>query len=634
MPKIHQLSSQEISKIAAGEVVDRPANIVKELVENALDAHATHIKIFIIDGGKKLVRVIDNGCGMDHLDARACFGHHATSKISSLSDLDSITTFGFRGEALSSIAAVSHVTMITKELETQFGRQLQLEDGKIINEKIIGANVGTDISISDVFYNVPARKKFLKTRETEYRHILHLIHAYCLDYYSIHIEFFSDDLQIINCPPARDLSERVIQLWHHDLGCKMIPVTSQDKSKNITVTGLISDHQYGQYDRSSIYIFVNNRWVKNNHLIKALIKGYNHVLQPGKFPAAVISILIDPAQMDVNIHPRKEEVKFLHPQILENLISTMTSNTLQDNIRSKIKLQQPTAPTEVMFPKTPERFDTQVFKNASRPVAKDIFVFQENSNIDTIELSMEDPFAQKSALEQAHDKLTISPIIDQEQHKELDTNLSLIPIKEEPMAQAMIIGQFNKTYIILDHKDGLMLIDQHAAHERILYEQFTQHFQEIATVKLLFPSIITLTTQDIILLEEQKKFLQMHGIMIESFGQHQIIVSSTPVTLQMIDITDFIMQCIALFREHGQLSSQEIQDKLTKKMRALMACKAAVKAGDMLTKEQMQSIINDLSKIDNNVTCPHGRPTSWIIDTTEIEKKFKRDYKGKSWTIE
>lgn len=629
MPKIHQLSTQEIQKIAAGEVVDRPANVVKELIENSIDAQASHIKIFVQDGGKELIRVIDNGCGMDAADARRCFDHHATSKISTIEDLDTIGTFGFRGEALSSIAAVSRITLVTKEPNSEFGIQLKLQDGIITDESYIAANSGTDMSIADIFYSIPARKKFLKARETEWRHISLLVRAYCMAYRTIHFELFSDNQQILNCTPINDLRERAIQVWQYHVGSTMVPIMLEDTHKNVSITGLISNHQYSQYDRSNIYVFINNRWIKNNHLIKALLKGYANVLQPGKFPAAVLSISVKQSDIDVNVHPRKEEIKFLHPQTVDNLITTAAKKALESNISSKIKArQEPEFDASDMLA-TPSPTDFSKFWQPPMANHK-IFVPKEHSQKQTVQLLEQTAIELRSEppLSEIPVNLPVQVPTEQLPQKEKPYNLSIIKEDKKTAQEPIVLGQLNKTYILLEHARGLMIIDQHAAHERILYEQFSKKFDHIATVKLLFPVIITLPAHDISALELYRELLIMHGIHIEPFGQQQIIITSTPVTMQHIDLEDLIKQFTAIIHNQDQLNSQELREKLTGHLRALMACKAAVKAGDMLTLQQMKTIVDDLAKTDNNLTCPHGRPTSWIINTNEIEKKFKRDYKG------
>ncbi len=320
MPRIHQLPPHEAQKIAAGEVVERPANALKELLENALDAGATQISVYIEDAGKQLIRIVDNGCGMSPEDAQLCYKLHTTSKVTSIDDLEKIQTFGFRGEALASISAVSKVTLITKEQEAQQGIKHALEQGNITKETTVPCTTGTDIQVHDLFYNIPARKKFLKKRETEWRHIIQLFQAFCLDYHVIHFKLFSEGKQVHNCPPAQNLTDRLTQLWGHSSAQHMIPVEKQHKQQSVTVTGAVSNHHYVRYDRNHLFFFVNKRWVKNHTLARALLKGYLNVLPPARYPAACIHIEIDPALVDINIHPRKEEVQFLHPRIVETLI--------------------------------------------------------------------------------------------------------------------------------------------------------------------------------------------------------------------------------------------------------------------------------------------------------------------------
>jgi DNA mismatch repair protein MutL len=337
MPKIHRLEAHEAQKIAAGEVVERPANVVKELIENAIDAGATQISVYIQDGGKKLIRVVDNGSGMGKEDARLCFEHHATSKITTVDDLSYIATFGFRGEALSSIASVSKTILITKEAFAQEGIKLELEHGNVLDETITAANQGTDILIQDLFFNVPARKKFLKSTDTELRAIQQLFSAFCFDYINISFKLYSNDVLSIHCPAAKTLHERLAQLLDINHIAHTLDCSTQAKDGSIRIKGFISNHQYTRYDRSSIYFFVNQRCVKQQKLTSALLKGYLNVLPQGRYPAACLFIEVNPEQVDINIHPRKEEVQFLHPRTVENLIQTMVRETLENNLSKQLK---------------------------------------------------------------------------------------------------------------------------------------------------------------------------------------------------------------------------------------------------------------------------------------------------------
>jgi DNA mismatch repair protein MutL len=598
MIRIKQLSTQEIQKIAAGEVIERPANIVKELVENSLDAGATAISIYIEDAGKALIKVVDNGHGMSSDDALLCFKHHTTSKITRVDDLHSLQTFGFRGEALSSICSVSKVTLVTKEAEAECATQLDLENGVIIEQKQIPALAGTQISIADLFYNVPARKKFLKTNDTEWRQIQLLFQALCFDYLDVHFKLYHENSVIFNCPATSDMGQRVAQLWDHTIASQTMPVSYE--SNSISIQGIISNHTYARYDRSALFFFVNKRWVKNHNISKALLKGYMNVLQPDKFPLAALSISIDPAQVDVNIHPRKEEVQFLHPRILENAIQEMTKKALETHLSAQLQ--------------------KNVTINAPAPTYR--FAPTEQRYVNTFEQPVFTPPPLNNPVNSAAPVFIADPF---EQFPEMVTNIPLIQeTVTQPSTDYQIIGQFHKTYILIEQEESLFLVDQHAAHERILYEQFSVRFENVATTQLLFPQIITLTSDELTILEQHLDIFANNHIALEIFGSNQITINAIPMHLKEVDMQELIRQTIGWINEHQKLDKDLFYKKVNEKLHAQMACKAAVKAGDVLTMAQMHQLLADLEKIENRFTCPHGRPTGWNLPLYEIEKKFKR----------
>lgn len=610
MGKIRQLPLHEIQKIAAGEVIDRPANIVKELVENSLDAAATHIKIYINDGGKTLIRIIDNGCGMSHDDALMCCVHHATSKIQSIADLESVQTFGFRGEALSSIVAVARVTLSTRHAQDEHGTTLTFEQGQIMSDTMISLIPGSDILVEDLFYTVPARKKFLKNTDTEWRQILLLVQAYCLDYRSIHFELHHNDHMIINCPPVKSFHERVTQLWDHRMSSSMLVVEGKNERNDIILEGLVSNHQFSRYDRSHIFMFVNSRWIKNQHLSKAILKSYANVLPPGKYPCAIICLTVDQLQVDINIHPRKEEVKFLHPQTVESVIHNAIHTALQSTLK-QVPVEQPREQESLHIKNAAPVFFKETYNTP-------VFTF---SKPDTIHPKFTENKTEKPQIkEQPEQLLTV-----QEEQQEFVHKDNLV---EESFGT--IIGQYLATYILIERNKELMIVDQHAAHERILYERLSNRFNDIATVQLVFPLSIIVAPDDFIVLDNHKHIFAAYGIIIEPFGQNSFIVSATPVQLQNIDFNDLIKQFIGCFHENHGMQSSTLSAMLHDKLRASMACKAAVKAGDVLTIIQMEQIMKDLSVTENNLTCPHGRPTRWIISSEDLEKKFKRDYRSKA----
>ncbi len=612
MNRIKQLSAQEAQKIAAGEVVERPANIVKELVENSLDAGATQISIYIEDGGKQLIRIVDNGCGMSVADAHMCIKHHTTSKISSVDDLTSITTFGFRGEALSSMSAVSKMQLITKDADSELGVCLSVENGAVAHEEAIACEQGTDLSIADLFYNVPARKKFLKTKETEWRHIVTLFEAFCLDYTNIHFKLFSEGKMLFNCPAIDSIEQRIVQLWEHSFAQHMITLKDITQ-QGVSVRGVISSHQYSRYDRNAIFFFVNSRWVKNYKLTQAALRGYLNVLQTGKFPALFLFITLDGAQVDINIHPRKEEVQFLHPRIVEQAVTQAIKATLEEHLSSHLKTDVRIASAHAenrpipTFNMALSSSFAQPFKEApftappmsfSSPTSAPLFIPTSVSHNALAEPSAGSQQSLNSALEQ-----------------------------DEPEITYRVVGQLSSTYILLEKPDGMVLIDQHAAHERILYELFAQRFADVATISLLFPIIMHLSSSDMRLIEPHLHLLEKSGIHVEIVGVNQLAIKSTPVNLKDANMQELIKEVVSWIYEYQQIDKDLFFKTINEKLHAQMACKAAVKAGDLLSIAQMQQLVADLEKTDNRFTCPHGRPTMWFVSTYEIEKKFKRNYR-------
>lgn len=622
MPKIHRLEAHEAQKIAAGEVVERPANVVKELIENAIDAGATQITVYIQEGGKKLIRVVDNGCGMDKEDARLCFEHHATSKLTTVEQLNAIGTFGFRGEALSSIASVSKTTLITKEAAAREGIKLELNRGAIFDESITAANQGTDIAIEDLFFNVPARKKFLRSNDTEMRAIQQLFNAFCFDYIAISFKLFINDTLTINCPAVQSLTSRLSQLFDTNHAAQMIECSASSQDGSIKINGFISNHQFTRYDRSSIYFFVNRRWVKQQKLSSALLKGYLNVLPPARYPAACIFIDVHPEQVDINIHPRKEEVQFLHPRIIEQLVQNMVARTLEAHISSHLKKEVTFAPARQLPHTSYSAISGLQFEpmysirhNTPQPHSEQT---PSSSYAFTPASFPDEPFAQEP------EQQTVLHVSQRDAlYGESPVNSQLTD-SQVTQQQYTLIGQYNKTYLLLEQEDGLFLIDQHAAHERILYEIFSNRFNEVATVALLFPQTITLKSEDMKMLEPHRDLFVRNGIDITITSDTQLVVRSTPVHLKNQSLEDLIQNVIGWIIETQTADPDQFFKSINERLHAQMACKAAVKAGDVLTQEQMHQLLKDLHTTKNRFACPHGRPTGWLLSLHEIEKKFKR----------
>ena len=464
MGKIKQLSQEQAQKIAAGEVVDRPVNVVKELIENALDAQSTVITLYIEDGGHQLIRIVDNGCGMDKEDALLCFNQHATSKISSVEELTYIHTFGFRGEALASISAVSNVTLITKQHTDEFGYSInRTNQSQTITE--CACPSGTDISIKDLFYNVPARKKFLKKSETEWRQITYLFQAFCFQHPSVHFKLYHDGKLVHNCPPVGATRQRVEQLWNNYTTPHIVEVPEYSGNE-FSFSGIITNHHYHRYDRNQIFIFVNNRWIKNPDIVKALLKGYNNVLPPGKYPAASIAITVNPEQVDINIHPRKEEVQFLHPRRIETALTQSVTQALETHLTTQIHAIRH-FPTKMTDDGLTHHFTQQSKPHFNTRDFDKPFIFtspvisERNAGLAPHPSSQIFPWEKNTA--------QINPSFLKEM-PDKQANAFAMPTHEQSFESLSLVGQLNNTYLLLQHPDGLYIIDQHAAHERILYD--------------------------------------------------------------------------------------------------------------------------------------------------------------------
>lgn len=617
MSKIHKLSYHEAQKIAAGEVVERPANVVKELLENALDAGATSIAVHIEDGGKKLIRIVDNGCGMSREDAHLCFEHHATSKITTVDDLSSIATFGFRGEAMSSIASVSKITLVTND-GTEAGMQLYREGNMQIDEQIVAAPQGTDITVRDIFYNVPARLKFLKKRETEFNQIHTLFQAYSIAYPKLHWSFFSEGAQLHACPPAETMLQRIAQLGDQNLVRSLTPCSFTGKD-GLHIEGALSNNTYARYDRSQIFFFVNNRWIKNQNLSRALLKGYANTLPPGRFPAAFISITLKSEDVDINVHPRKEEVLFLHPGIIENALASMVKDTLETALNAQLNRTAPRpAPTYTFdAPSFSARHEPLFFGTSSsmtHAAQPSYTTAPVTGEIHVLPPTFENIEQNSTAL-----NITTQPLVD----KELQQTFTA-PTEEQLLSTHTILGQLHKTYILLEHEDGLYLVDQHAAHERIIYERLATRFEDAATVALLFPIIVSLSAEHLERLVPHLELLRDVGIGIEQASQTELMIQATPVHAQSVDYAELVRTVAGWLDEYSTLTREEVARQVNEKLRAQIACKAAIKAGDVLTHEQMQQLLADLATTNNRFSCPHGRPTGWLLGTYEIEKRFRR----------
>ena len=489
----------------------------------------------------------------------------------------------------------------------------EIVESRIEQESIVATTRGTDIAVHDLFFNVPARKKFLKTKETEWRAIAHLYQALCLTYQDVSFKLYHDDRLIYNIPVVSSFLDRLAQLFDTMLTKNCLSIQSNQEHMKVSISGAITESSYARFDRSQIFMFVNKRWIKNHKLVQALIKGYQGMLPTQRYPAGFIFITLDPLFVDINIHPRKEEVQFLHPRIIEELIQT----TVREKLEEKHALQlgaQKSSPI-----KEPARLYNEPPAHTLGIHNPLTFSYDDEQKKSFLEILDATTFTQVRTNDNEYGAFQI---------QNTDHNRSITQDQAAPAPlNYRLIGQLHATYVLVETEDGLVLMDQHAAHERIIYERLRTHFDTIARVKLLFPQIIALSHADITLFEPYLEMLTDFGIEVQRLGDHEIAILETPVFLKNQSLDDLIKQAISVLHEYQYLEHAELKKIMHERVHASVSCKAAVKAGDELSIESMHELIKDLYASNNKLTCPHGRPTIWHVKSSEIQKKFKRDYR-------
>jgi len=594
--KIKIIDPIHAQQIAAGEVIERPANIVKELLENALDAGSSVITIRIEKAGKQLISITDNGCGMSADDAVLCFARHATSKLSTIDDLMHLSTFGFRGEALASIASVAQVTLTTKEHTDQgLGSRIIYTQGVPRSTERIACPSGTTITIEHLFATLPVRKTFLKQDETEWNQIQSIVYGIALTHPSLHITLIKDGQATLIAGSVLSIKERITQLWGHSLTTNLTPVSATERG--ITITGLTSLPPYARYGKDLIMFWVNNRLVKNSDITRAITKGYLHSLPAGKYPATFLSISLDSHLVDINIHPRKEEVRFTHGGILTTCVQQAITQALESAVSHRLH-------------PVPAPIITHMYTPHQAPVST----------------------AQPLPPRGDYEHLSRSIISQQTFHTippSPSLNTQPAPTREHPQQIASqpfrIIGQLFTTYILIELQEELILIDQHAAHERILYHQYTTTFTGKEGTRLLFPETVVLpSSQTAAMLLEARTFFTDQGIEFEQTGPHHLTISSCPPQLQKESLSSVLLDAADFISTHHALDSTLFRQKLNEHVHSHLACKMAVKAGDTLDTDAMQQLITQLLATPNKFMCVHGRPTMWPVSKHDVEKRFKR----------
>ena len=584
MSEIIKLTEDLINKIAAGEVIERPASIVKELIENSIDAGADSISISVKDGGKKEIIIEDNGKGIPNDQVELAFQRHSTSKIKSLEDLTKINTLGFRGEALSSIVAVSRLEVETKTSDADVGIHLKFEGGKLINKKEIAMNQGTRIKVSDLFFNTPARKKFMKSTETEFSHIVDLIENYALIFPEIFFSLKHNSKEVLVSPKSLshfdDLTflENISYILGKDIAKEMIQVKNI-LNDSIKLTAFIGKPSIYRKNPDRISVFVNKRYIKSPIVTKAVRNAYKNLLLSGYYPIALISLEIDPTQIDVNVHPTKREIRFPDEDALFQFIS--------ESIRKKLE--------EINIIRVVE--DKRVKKIARQP--------QKEITHSVLSGSLEDWITESS---------DIASLTAQEESSDRKT------LETSKIPKMKYIGQIFNIYLIFQGKKAMFLIDQHAAAERIQYERIINHYKKakIKTQTLLSPITFELPPKETQLLLESDNIekIAKFGFDLTHFGGNTFVVKKVPIMLKKIKDEKSIIE----FLEDLDLGKTFLDDRMFK----TMACHSSLRGGEPVTAARAQKLLEDLRKCKNSFSCCHGRPTIISIDEKFLEKKFQR----------
>lgn len=595
MGNIRLLPEEVANQVAAGEVVERPASVVKELVENSLDAQARRIEVLIRRGGISNIKVVDDGIGMDRDDALLCLERHATSKIRLGSDLAAIATLGFRGEALPSIASVSRFRLSTRPRAAEEGTEILISGGKIEAVRAGGDAPGTQIEVRSLFYNLPARRKFLRTENTEASHIEHALHLQAIGHPAVAFTFLRDDRTIFQLPPSADLSDRLRDLFGSELVDQLTSISDTEIS-GIRIRGMIGKPGISRASRSQQISFINGRAVENSTINHALREGYHTALMRGQHPVTFLFLDMDPAAVDVNVHPAKREVRFRDPLHLREVLAGVIRRTLETTRGA----------WEKQF--TPPAFDPPASRSFVPPPARQLFVEK------TVELS---PATIPVPIDSSPVPVQSVP----------DAEPEGVPLVSLPAPQFKILGVLGKLYILLESAEGLVLVDQHAAHERILFEQVQRSMETrgVASQRLLLPLTINVPPRDHAWLSQNLATLQRMGIGIEPFGQSAgdttYKIDSIPGFVRTSDPLQLIRQLIDDLRS---VTTQTSSLRLGEEVIAKTVCRHAVKANDLLHREEQTQLIRDLMACELPYCCPHGRPTLIQFSYPDLEKKFGR----------
>ena len=648
MKRINILDEHTSNKIAAGEVVERPASVVKELVENSIDAGAKNITIEIEEGGIELIRVIDDGVGIYADDISKAFLPHATSKIVSVDDIYNINTLGFRGEALPSIASVSQVNFRSKTADANFGKEISISAGEVLSINDIGMNTGSIMEVRNLFFNVPARKKFLKTTSREGSLVNDIVTRIALSYPDISFKLFNNNKKVLLTYGDNNLSSTIRTIYGKTIYEDIIEFSNHEDSY-IRIYGYVGRESIARGSRNNQSIYVNNRYIKNKTVVAAVENAFKSFSTVNKFPFFVLFIDIPADNIDVNIHPTKAEIKFKDERMIFKAVFDTVHSALKNDVFNSFATDQEQLNVDVNI-QSPLLIEEQHISDEKReqidlletkssllkePSINDIYSSVTMNDIKKEENIYNELKAATVAKNTIKNDVPIEPTVNyeetsysqsytensyEEQYEPKEKVDEKVPVAK--FADLRVIGQFNKTYILAEYLDCLYIIDQHAAHEKILFEKYRNDIEEKSTIiqPLLIPMVLELSIDDYECYIENKSLFEESGFIIDEFGDNTISLKEVPYFLGKLDSKKLFLDMIDNLKNMG--SGKTVEVKINKI--ASMACRAAVKANDYLTEIEMKELIEQLRYIEDPFHCPHGRPIIIKMTNYELDKKFKR----------
>ncbi len=666
MGRIHVLSETVANQIAAGEVVERPSSVVKEMLENSLDAAATRIKIVVEGGGKKLIQITDNGCGMVRDDAMLAFERHATSKIKKAEDLLSVATLGFRGEALPSIASVSRLRLETRAQEEESGTVVEINGGRIARVEEAGLPAGTSITVRDLFYNVPARKKFLKSESTELSHIASLVTHYALAHPEKHFELHSSTNAMLVAPPVAGYSERVYQVFGKETLDQLIPVASRQALERVglpqpppwrrkevldeedeaakdpgemRIHGFVSKPEIQKLNRNSIFIFVNGRLIRDRLVQHALTEAYRNIIPPTVYPVVLLFLELPVAEVDVNVHPSKTEVRFRQQTVMHDFV--------RDTVRAALMKARP-VPQFVAEMRAHATASQALTPGAQPWEPSTAATVQELASVDfALHAPLPPPISERLQFDggiavQASAAIPVArglenaPLLPSQAERipapnEIIPNDGCAPALDvadaEPSLSSLAtlrpLGQIRNSFILAVNEDGLWIIDQHVAHERVLFERLLKQraTQKIESQRMLMPIALELSPAQQAVFTEISDELQHNGFEVEPFGARSVAVKIAPAGIEASAVERMLHELLDQFsREEQSLNLEKIRTRIA----ASIACHAAIKVNMPLEQNKMEWLLAELAKTDHPMSCPHGRPVVLRYSVKDIQKAFKR----------